>query len=122
MDNFKVIIAGGRTFNDYDLLVESCDRLLINKHPNIEIVNGGANGADRLGGKYAIQKGYKMKKFTADWDNLGKSAGYHRNKEMAEYADAAIIFWNGISKGAKHMIDLATEEGIQTKVITYGTH
>lgn len=116
---FKVIIAGTRTFKDYDLLVETCDKLLINKHPDVEIVNGGANGADRLGGKYAIQKGYKMSLCRANWEQFGKSAGYIRNKEMAEYADAAIIFWDGKSKGAKHMIDLAKGEGLKTKVIRY---
>lgn len=119
MSTFKVIIAGTRTFKDYKLLVETCDRLLVKKHPNIEIVNGGANGADRLGGKYAIQKGYKMTQFKADWDNLGKGAGYARNKEMAEYADAAIIFWDGCSRGAKHMVELARNHCLKLKVIIY---
>jgi len=114
-----VIIAGGRTFNDYDLLVESCDKLFVNKHPNIEIVNGGARGADRLGGKYAIQKGYKMKPFPADWDNFGKAGGYIRNKEMAEYADAALIFWDNKSKGSESMISLAKQYGLMLRVINY---
>jgi hypothetical protein len=116
---FKVIIAGSRTFTDYDLLVESCDKLLTNKHPNVEIVNGGASGADRLGGRYAIQKGYKMKHFPADWERFGRSSGFIRNKEMAEYADAAIVFWDGVSKGSKHMIDLAQKQGLTTKVVRY---
>jgi len=116
---FKVIIAGTRTFNDYDLLVESCDKLLVNKHPNIEIVNGGARGADRLGGKYAIQKGYKMKKFAADWDEYGRSSGYIRNEEMAQYADALICFWDGHSKGSGHMINLAREYKLKVRVVKY---
>ena len=115
---FKVIIAGTRTFSDYELLKRKCDKILGDKAPDIEIVNGGARGADRLGGKYAIEKGYKMKQFPADW-SLGKAAGYLRNHEMAKYADAAIIFWDEKSKGAKHMIDLALKEDIGLRIITY---
>jgi hypothetical protein len=114
----KVIIAGTRTFKDYELLKVTCDHMLSNYAPDIEIVNGGANGADRLGGRYAIEQGYKMKQFKANWD-MGKSAGYIRNAEMANYADAAIIFWDGTSKGAKHMIDLAVESGLKLKIVTY---
>lgn len=112
----KIIIAGGRTFNDYDLLCKTCDYMLQNQI-DIEIVSGTANGADKLGEKYANEKGYKLIKFPADW-NIGKSAGYIRNKEMAEYADALIAFYNG-SKGTKHMIDLAKQYNLKIKVVMY---
>jgi hypothetical protein len=48
---------------------------------------------------------------------LGKSAGYIRNDEMAQYADMLIAFWDGTSKGTKHMIDLANKRGIKVVVI-----
>ena len=117
----KVIIAGTRTFKDYELVKKTCNHMLSNHAPAIEIVNGGATGAtgaDRLGGRYAIEHGYKITLFKADWD-IDKSAGYIRNKEMAEYADAAIIFWDGSSKGDKHMIDLAVEANLKLKIVTY---
>ena len=44
----KVIVAGTRYFNNYDLLKETLDNLLtINK--NIEIISGCSKGADYLG-------------------------------------------------------------------------
>ena len=43
--------------------------------------------------------------FIPDWDKDGRSAGYKRNAEMAEYADALIAVWDGDSKGTKHMIE-----------------
>jgi hypothetical protein len=55
----------------------------------------------------------------ANWDEFGKSAGYIRNAEMAKYADACVIFWDGISKGTKHMINLANKEGLKLKIIKY---
>ena len=108
MDWFKVIIAGGRDFDDYNTLKKYCNHILQGKS-DIMIICGMAHGADLLGKKYGDEMGYKVSKFPADW-SLGKSAGYIRNKEMAEYADAAIVFWNDKSKGSKHMIDLAKKK------------
>jgi hypothetical protein len=114
----KVIIAGGRTFSDYDLLCQKCDKAL-SLQTEIEIVSGAANGADKLGEKYANEKGYPIKQFPADWDKYGKSAGYRRNEEMAKYADALIAFWDGKSKGTNHMIDLAKHYGLNVVVIIF---
>ena len=115
---FKVIIAGGRDFNDYKLLKQKADFILQNQ-TEIEIVSGAARGADKLGERYAKEKGYSISSHPADWDKYGKSAGYIRNKEMAEYADALIAFWDGKSKGTKHMIDLAEKQGLKNKVVKY---
>lgn len=88
-------------------------------HIEIEIVSGTANGADKLGEKYANEKGYLLKKFPADWDKYGKSAGFKRNVEMSNYADALIAFWDGKSKGTKHMIDLAKRYELKVKVVIF---
>mgnify|MGYP003533449592 CR=1 FL=1 len=115
---FKVIVAGGRDFNDYSLLKEKLESLLKNKN-EIEIVSGKARGADSLGEQYANEKGYPINSHPANWDEYGKSAGYIRNKEMAEYADALVAFWDGKSRGTKHMIDLAENKGLLVRVIYY---
>jgi len=112
----KVIIAGGRNFDDYSLLKSSCDKLLVNQ-TEIEIVSGKAKGADSLGEKYAKEKGFPIKEFPADWETYGKSAGYKRNLEMALYSGALIAFWDGESKGTKMMIELAKKEGLNVRVI-----
>ena len=52
----KLIIAGSRTFLDYDLLAEKLDKILSNVKEPIEIVCGGANGADGLGERYALAR------------------------------------------------------------------
>ena len=35
---------------------------------------------------------------------------------MANYADALIAFWDGNSKGTKHMIELAKSRGLKVYV------
>lgn len=132
----RIIIAGGREFNDIELLERSChdifrkladEGLLTNDIrvdiPNMEIVCGKARGADTLGEDFGKRYGIKIKYFPANWDAYGKSAGYIRNKEMAKYAkedDGVLIaFWDKKSKGTKHMIDLANNENLRVFVINY---
>ena len=118
---FKVIIAGGRDFNDYELLKLKCDYYLSNiDKANIVIISGAAKGADSLGEKYAKERGYIIDSHPAKWDKYGKSAGYRRNKEMVDIASAAICFWDGKSKGTKYTIDLCKEKRIPCKIVRYG--
>lgn len=114
----KVIIAGGRDFNDYELLKDKCDKIL-NSQIEITIVSGGANGADYLGEKYAKEREYELIIFPADWNKYGKSAGPIRNTQMAENSDALIAFWDGKSRGTKHMIDVATKLGLKVRIVNY---
>jgi hypothetical protein len=115
---FKVIIAGGREYNDYETLKKVCDHMLQNK-TDIQIVSGGATGADHLGERYAKEMGYDLKIFMADWKSFGTSAGPKRNKQMAEYGDALIAFWNGKSKGTQNMIDQAHKLNLKIKIYRY---
>ena len=61
----------------------------------------------------------------ADWNNQGKKAGILRNIKMAEYATSddsipvLFAFWNGSSRGTKHMIDTATKYGMEVHIIRY---
>ena len=86
---------------------------------NVEIVCGKANGADEYGEQYGKSMGYSIKYFPANWSIHGKSAGYRRNEQMAEYADACICFWDKESKGTKHMIDLARQYKLTLAVVNY---
>jgi len=114
----KLIIAGGRDFSNYELLCEEVGRVIAN-FPQVEIVSGGARGADLLGEHYAIDNSIPVKRFPAEWDKYGKSAGFRRNSDMAQYADHCICFWDGKSKGTGHMIDLAKKAGLRLVVVSY---
>lgn len=117
----KIVVAGGRDFKDYELLKSKCDYYLssaISSGDEIVIISGTANGADKLGERYAQEKGYKVERYPAKWNELGKKAGYVRNEEMAKVGHALIAFWNG-SKGTKHMIDLAEKYKLHIRVVKY---
>jgi len=52
---FKIIVAGGRDFSDYQLLCSTRNHLLSRK-TNVEIVSGTARGADSFALRYAGEK------------------------------------------------------------------
>ena len=113
---FRVIIAGSRGFNDYSLLSKTMDSLLINVSSPITVVCGMARGADSLGERYAMEKGFQVDRFPAEWDRYGKSAGVIRNEKMAKNADALVAFWDGRSHGTKNMIDFASAYGLEVRI------
>ena len=108
---FRVIIAGGRDFADYELLSKTMDEYLPEITDDISIVCGQARGADTLGEQYAKEHGYNVQ--------YCKAAGYIRNTEMAKNADALVAFWDGASLGTKHMIATAERLHLDVKVVTY---
>lgn len=121
----RIIIAGSRNFNDYELMCKTLDELgihLINTIDPIEIVSGHARGADSLGERFAKAYGYPLKIFPADWERYGKIAGPMRNGAMARYAAEAdrgmlVAFPIGESRGTRNMIKLAKEYGLEVEVI-----
>ena len=128
MKELRVIIAGSRDFNDYELLKKSAIEIITKKTmlPDLtRIVSGGARGADTLGERFANEMGLEISRFIPDWDGLGKRAGYVRNAEMAKFAvedgnyGVLIAFWDGQSRGTKHMIDLAKRYGLEVHVVNY---
>ena len=120
----KIIVAGCRDFDNYGV-AKQCISHLLTKFPTvtkneIEFVSGHANGADKLGEKYAKEFGYKLKLFPADWNKYGKTAGIIRNKQMADYAcsgDVLIAFWDNKSPGTKNMIQVAKKAGLRCFVV-----
>jgi glycerophosphoryl diester phosphodiesterase len=112
----KTIVAGSRTIGEFMVVnyaLQQCPWTIS------EIVSGRARGVDSLGEEWANRNRVPVKFFPADWDRFGRSAGYRRNAEMAEYADALVAVWDGESKGTGHMIDLAKRNGLQ--VMIYNT-
>jgi predicted Rossmann fold nucleotide-binding protein DprA/Smf involved in DNA uptake len=118
----KIIVAGGRTFNDYELMATKLEYLLsnqINKQNAIMIISGTAGGADRLGERYAKEQEFELLKMPANWDKYGKSAGYKRNHAMACLADGVVVFWDGKSRGSKHMINIAAKRELPMRIVPY---
>lgn len=109
----KILIAGSRTFNDYDLLSKS----IIESGYNIsEIIHGGAIGADQLAQKYAHENNIPTKIFRPKYENFPNNPKYAplaRNLVMVDYCDAAILFWDGKSKGTEFTANALNNSGTE---------
>lgn len=105
MKEFKLIVAGGRDFNDAALMERVLIALADVEYADValSIVSGMARGADALGYQFAKANGVKSYPFPAEWETHGKRAGFVRNAAMGDFADGLLAFWNG-SRGTEHMI------------------
>lgn len=107
LPEYKLIVAGGRDFNDYDLLSRVLFAMAEDELADkaVSIVSGLAKGADALGFQFAKEYDITLYEFPADWTKYGKRAGFLRNEEMGQFSDGLLAFWDGKSRGTKHMIE-----------------
>lgn len=117
---YKLIVAGGRDFDDYELLAATLMQVAEEAGDtyDISIVTGMAEGADTLAFQFASLNGVRKYEFPADWSR-GKGAGFIRNQRMAEFADGLLAFWDGQSKGTAHMIKTMQQLGKRVHVVNY---
>lgn len=124
----RVLVCGGRDYNDYDkvrkVLYDIADEFALWSTPDeygnalpygLEVIHGGAKGADDLADQWAVVNWCKIHEFKADWDKHGKAAGYIRNKQMLEEGqpDLVIAFPGG--KGTAMMKDIARKAGVEVR-------
>lgn len=109
----KVAIVGSRGYSrlgDVSLFVT------LLPHDAV-IVSGGARGVDSAAESAARVRGMQTVIYKAEWARYGNSAGYKRNADIVKAADVVVAFWDGVSKGTKHTIDLAHQAEIPVLVI-----
>lgn len=112
----RTIVAGSRGITDYGLVQSYLDLIHTTDWPITEVVSGTAKGPDQFGEWWAAHRGVVVRRFPADWLGNGRAAGVIRNVEMARYAEALVAFWDGKSRGTKHMIDVARARGLRVAV------
>lgn len=143
----KLIIASGRDFEDKVLALKSfmvliaevnygynstaiptntiteqnndTKSIVVRENPFTEIVISHTECDCHIGEFVANFYKIPVKRFISDWDTLGKRAGYVRNLEMVEYADALLVFWDGQSRCTEHVINIAKQKGLLVKVVNY---
>lgn len=120
----KVLVCGSRTWTDRETMYNLLDCLAFELGIST-IIEGDARGADQMAGDWITEGEWGLADLhilKADWTQYGKSAGYRRNEEMVELLDKdndmVVAFWDGVSKGTMHTVDLARERHITTILVT----
>ena len=105
----KVIIAGSRNFYDRIIIERAIE---YSKFTITELVCGKCSGVDSVGEEWGKNNDIHVEPFPADWDTYGNAAGPIRNEQMAKYADALILVWDGKSRGSASMLRLAKKHNL----------
>lgn len=129
----KIAIVGSRNFNDYPLFKRIMNNYLADLK---QIVSGGAKGADQLGEKWCLEflnqapiiiypdwKNISHPRAVIKYDRKGKKydamAGIRRNEAIVHQSDMVIAFWDGKSKGTRHVIKYARKQKKRVEVILF---
>ncbi len=111
----RVLVTGGRDFNDRELLCEALDRLHA-AHPFTVLIHGDANGADRLSGEWATLRGIEVEAHPADWKKHGRAAGPIRNQKMLEEKPELVVAFPG-GRGTADMVRKAKQAGLEVVMV-----
>ncbi len=113
----RILVCGGRDFKNYKFLSKVLNYYLLIFKDDFLVIEGGANGADKLAGKWAIENNIKLEEYPANWKEFGKNAGPIRNQKMIDEGkpDFVIAFPGG--NGAADMIRRARRSNIPVKEI-----
>ena len=84
-----------------------------------EIVSGGAVGVDSCAEAYARKNGIRFTVFLPEYERYGRAAPIVRNKEIVDYADKVLVFWDGSSKGTLSVIKYAEKVGKSCEIILF---
>lgn len=143
MQDLRIMIAGSRTYNNYDELKTIINGFITamsianNDTYNIIIVSGKAKGADTLGEQYANEYRYNIEEYPAKWKDLNAQpckikynqygaynclAGMNRNKDMVNASDIVFMFHDGKSSGTAHDLKLAKQYNKQYVYINYNDY
>lgn len=133
MRKHRVIVAGSRSFTNYELLEEKLLFLFSRwSYLDVTIISGMADGADALGLKFAKEYMVDYIEKPANWSDMSEPctlkyrangepynaiAGHKRNQEMADIATHLVLFWDGKSTGSADMLRRAKNNGLIIKII-----
>ena len=99
-----IIVTGGRDYDDWAMLQD-----VLSAFDAKLIVQGGAQGADRMARKYAEDNKIVSVTVEANWNKHGRAAGPIRNREMLmEYPEAIVVAFPG-GAGTANCVKQAVE-------------
>ncbi len=104
----RVLVCGGRHYNDFDAAKRALDALPVK--PSI-IIEGGAKGGDRMGRLWAEENGIHYATVPALWNKFGRAAGFKRNEAMLLLKPQYCVAFPG-GRGTASMIELCTSYGV----------
>ena len=107
----KVLVCGGRDFQDYGHLCRVLD-FMHGCIPVREIIHGCARGADTLAGEWAEANRILVEKYPALWEEHGRAAGHIRNALMLSEGQPDMVMAFPGGRGTADMVRRAKQAGV----------
>jgi hypothetical protein len=112
----KVLVCGGRDYNDWQRLHST----LLDLHrarPFTHVIHGDYRGADHMADRFALMYALQPVRCPANWNLLKKAAGPRRNRAMLGLVPDLVVAFPG-GTGTADMASAAEEMGIEVKRVT----
>lgn len=113
----KLAIVGSRNFTNRNLFDETIIYILQVWGVPLEVISGGAKGADTLGEKWANENQIPTIIYRADWKQHGRAAGLIRNKDIISNATHVLAFPSRTGRGTQHSIGLAKKQNKKIHIV-----
>jgi hypothetical protein len=122
MNEFRILVCGGRNYADASLLNATLDNIVANirataSNQSIRLIHGAARGADSLAAAWASSRGLAATAYPAKWDIHGRSAGFVRNKQMLDEGQPHLVVAFPGGAGTAMMIRIARNAGVTVKEV-----
>jgi hypothetical protein len=118
----RILVTGSRDWED-ELLIRYALKQYIDDLPlhadEPTVMHGDCRGADKIAAAQALDLGFWVEAYPADWEMHGKRAGILRNLQMLDLEPDVVLAFrrNGpASRGTTHMIEAAKKRGVSVVV------
>lgn len=108
----RIIVCGGRNYRNASRVAAVMARAKL-KLGLSAIIQGGADGADRLAAEWGWDNGVSVATFNADWKTHKKAAGPIRNARMIKEGGAEIVIAFPGGAGTADMVKQAESAGLR---------
>jgi hypothetical protein len=108
----RVLVCGGRGFNDVALLRTALNELHAQYGFKV-LIHGMQIGADLLAGQWAEDNGIKVEPYRAEWTKYGKPAGPIRNARMLTEGKPKLVIAFPGGRGTRDMCEKAIAAGVE---------
>lgn len=107
----RILVCGGRDYHDQAMVFGVLDMEAEQAHVHT-IIQGGADGADRLARMWCHTRLCRCENYPAKWREHGKAAGPIRNQQMLdEGKPTKVIAFRG-GRGTADMVRRARAAGV----------
>jgi len=116
------LTAPAREWERFSALLERVREYVRSLPAGTIVVSGGASGVDQCAEAEAKACGLNVEIHYPQWrgpNGFNRGAGFARNRAIVHAADAVTAFWDEVSRGTRHTIDVTLEMGKPLIVYLY---